>query len=120
MAPTIHEYFTTLGCALLGKQPADGFLDASGNSIPRTNIGAVGMKTFGFVWSVAVLLLLVCNVFGAVHLSWCYNKYIGTPTSLSIFYGVLCFFFPMLYYPFYGVFLDPLCGIKKTNGKMNF
>ena len=109
----LHEYFTTLGYALLGNK-SEGFADVSGVSHA---VGTVGIKTFGFLWSIAVLILLLCNVFGAVHLSWCYNKYIGTPTSLSIFYGTLCFFFPMLYYPFYGVFLDPLCGVKK--GKNN-
>jgi hypothetical protein len=111
----IHEYFTNLGCALMGQtEKASGFADVSGGVVNA------GLQAFALVWTLGVLLLIVCNVVGAVHLSWCYNKYIGTPTSLSIVYGILCFFFPMLYYPFYGVFLDPLCNVKKANGRNAF
>jgi len=113
----VQEYFNTLGSALVGKN-LSGFADASGNTtIPASNVPVGVLGAFAFVWLIAIILLIICNLYGAVRLSWCYNTYIGTPPGLKVVYAVLCFFFPMFYYPFYGVFLDPLCGIKKNNGR---
>ena len=104
----VQEYFNNLGNALVG-YTQNGFVDSKTETIPANVLGA-----FTFVWFIGILLLIICNLYGAVSLSWCYNTYLGTSPGLKVVYAVLCFFFPMFYYPYYGVFLDPLCGIKKN------
>jgi len=104
----VQEYFNNLGNALIGST-TNGFADATPEAIPVNVLGA-----FTFLWVIGVVFLIICNLYGAVSLSWCYNTYIGTSPALKVVYAVLCFFFPMFYYPYYGVFLDPLCGIKKN------
>lgn len=113
----LKEYFTNLGHALIGSSMT-GFLDASGSTLGETTVYSVGyldsLAIFAFLWLVLGIFLIVCNLYGAVRLSWCYNTYLGTSPGLKVVYAVLCFFFPVFYYPFYGVFLDPLCGITKN------
>jgi hypothetical protein len=113
----LQEYFNNLGNALVGKN-VSGFADSSGATI-STNIPVGALEAFAVVWFIGIILLLLCNLYGAVRLSWCYNTYIGTPPGLKVVYAALCFFFPVFYYPFYGVFLDPLCGLKKNNNGRN-
>jgi hypothetical protein len=115
----LQEYFNNLGNALVGKN-VSGFVDASGETIstPAANVPVGVLGAFAFVWLIGIALLVICNLYGAVRLSWCYNTYLGTSPGLKVVYAILCFFFPVFYYPFYGVFLDPLCGIKKNiNGR---
>ena len=113
----LKEYFNNLGHALIGSSMT-GFVDVSGSTLGQPTVYSVAyveyLAIFAFVWFACVILLVVCNLYGAVRLSWCYNTYLGTSPGLKVVYAVLCFFFPVFYYPFYGVFLDPLCGITKN------
>ena len=62
---------------------------------------------------IVLVIILAISIFyigGAISLSVNYNNYVGTSTGLRIVYGILVFFFPSLYYPFYAWFLSPVKG----------
>lgn len=46
---------------------------------------------------------------GAARLSYCYQMNTNPTASLFYLYVVLAFVFSPVYYPFYGIFLNPLC-----------
>ena len=56
------------------------------------------------------LLLMIVVSFGAAKLSYCYNIYMGSSEGVAFLWSILSFFFSGFYYPFYALFLDPLCG----------
>jgi hypothetical protein len=57
---------------------------------------------------VALLLMIIVS-FGAAKLSYCYNIHMGSSEGVAFLWSLLSFFFSGFYYPFYGLFLDPLC-----------
>lgn len=62
-----------------------------------------------------VLAISIFYIGGAVVLSVNYNNYVGTSSGLRIVYGILVFFFPSFYYPFYAWFLNPVKGTRLRN-----
>jgi hypothetical protein len=72
------------------------------------------MTTVNVIYILVMLLLLLITAIGAFRLSWCYNMYVGNGQGISIFYGILAFLFNGFYYPFYALFLNPVCGMKKA------
>jgi len=46
---------------------------------------------------------------GAARLSYCYQMNTNPTATLFYLYVVLAFVFSPVYYPFYGIFLNPLC-----------
>ena len=70
---------------------------------------ALGM---GIVTIVIILIIAFFVCYGAARLSWCYNTFYGASGAEKTIYSLLCFFFPYYYYPFYALFLDPICGRK--------
>jgi hypothetical protein len=100
---TWNQYGMNIVYAIRGEEH---FIDAS---------GAIGMPTgFGmfFILLTFIIAFLVC--YGAARLSWCYNTFYGESTTIKVIFSILCFFFPQLYYPFYALFLDPICGRVKN------
>jgi hypothetical protein len=67
----------------------------------------------GLIYSLFILLLLAIPAFGAARLSYCYNMFVGNSTTLAVIYSILCFFFPAIYYPFYALFLNPVCAMQR-------
>ena len=64
------------------------------------------------------LLLMIVVSFGAAKLSYCYNIYMGSSEGVAFLWSLLSFFFSGFYYPFYALFLDPLCeetSVSKVN-----
>jgi hypothetical protein len=64
------------------------------------------------------LLLMIIVSFGAAKLSYCYNIYMGSSEGVAFLWSLLSFFFSGFYYPFYALFLDPLCeetSVSKVN-----
>lgn len=51
------------------------------------------------------IVLIFASMYGASHLSWCYNKSIGASDGTAMMWALLCFFFSGFYYPFYAIFL---------------
>jgi hypothetical protein len=46
---------------------------------------------------------------GAARLSYCYQMNTNPTSNLFYWYVVLAFIFSPVYYPVYGIFLNPLC-----------
>lgn len=100
----IGQYFLRILKALLG-------YEAFTNS-GEMNTGAVA--GIGFVIFLG-LLFAIANAVGAAYQSYCYNIYIGNTSGVAVVYAILCSFFPHFYYPFYALFLNPLCLMKPKN-----
>lgn len=71
---------------------------------------------FGVIAVILTFIVAFFVCYGAARLSWCYNTFYGEPTGTKIIFSTLCFFFPNLYYPFYSLFLDPVCGRTAQRG----
>ena len=103
---TWNQYGMNIVHAIRGDEP---FTDGS---------GATGMPMgFGMSFFMSIILIFVFAFFfcyGAARLSWCYNTFNGGSSATKMIYSLLCFFFPNFYYPFYALFLDPVCGRVKN------
>jgi len=67
--------------------------------------------------SILLFTFIVFYGYGAANLSYCYNKRLGRSDSESFMWAVLAYIFNGVYYPYYGVFLNPLCSMIKTGGR---
>ena len=100
----IGQYFLAILKAILGYE---GFADSS-------QINKEAIASVGFIILLG-MLFAIANAFGAAYQSYCYNIYIGNTSGVAVVYSILCFFFPHFYYPFYALFLNPLCLMKPKN-----
>jgi hypothetical protein len=55
--------------------------------------------------------------YGAANLSYCYNKTIGKTDSEALLWAITAYFFSGIYYPYYGVFLNPTCSGSRVGGR---
>jgi len=101
---TWKQYALNIIHAVRGEEKFTG----TSTTVVETELG------FGILVIIFVLIigLLVC--YGAARLSWCYGTYNGDSTTSKVIFSVLCFFFPNFYYPFYALFLNPVCGRTKN------
>lgn len=51
---------------------------------------------------------------GAARLSYCYQMNTNPSSYMFYMYILLAFVFSPMYYPFYGIFLNPLCSVQKN------
>ena len=102
-------YVNNVAGALVGKQ--EGFYDASGVPIDYAIIGRNIL-----IILVLVFIFLIANCYGAARLSWCYNTFYGTGEAEKLLWAILCFFYSGFYFPFYAIFLDPVCGRVAQRG----
>ena len=105
--------FKMVTSAVLPRQVA-GFVDAAAEK--TVAVGGMG---------VMILLILYFGVlfacaFGASKLSYCYNIYIGNSATTAFFYSILAFFFAGVYYPFYGLFLNPFCSLPRYRTNLQY
>ena len=109
-AVTVHKGVGTI----IGSK--DGFQDTP-------IVSGKGPVTFAvtsaIVFMIASLVFAILTSYGAARLSYCYNKYTGATDTMALFFAVLCFFFSFLYYPYYAVFLSPLCSLNKNGASMS-
>lgn len=109
---TAVRYGRQLGNTLLG---VEGFTeDSSGNVVVNKNAIAGAMGLIG-LYILVMMLVGLLVAFGAARQSYCYNIYIGNTEGVAILFAILCFFFPHFYYPFYALFLNPVCDLGKKN-----
>lgn len=54
------------------------------------------------------MIFIIAFSVGAAILSYNYNCFIGTSSSLTVVYAILAFLFSSVYYPYYAIFLDPV------------
>jgi len=88
--------------------------DSSGTKIHTAALAPLGAPAV--VISIIGIMLTFIIAFGAARQSYCYNKFMGSSEIATFFFAILCFFFPHFYYPFYAVFLNPLCNLKINKG----
>ena len=104
------DYLTNIGHALLNRK--ENFNDASSDS-------DISRQSFAII----VLIILIYGIvaflmmYGAARLSYCYNIYYGADSGTALGFAILSGIFSTIYYPFYGVFLNPLCNLQKTGGR---
>lgn len=101
---TWKQYALNIIHAVKGEEKFTG----TSTTVVETELG------FGIVVIILVLIIALLVCYGAARLSWCYNTFYGESTSAKVIFSVLCFCFPNFYYPFYALFLDPVCGRTKN------
>ena len=76
-----------------------------------------------FLAGISAILFILLNVvfvimfsYGAARLSYCYNKYTGATDGTAFFFAIICFLFSSFYYPYYAIFLSPICTLSKVAG----
>jgi len=67
------------------------------------------MNVLYAVGIIGIIVTLIAAA-GAARLSLCYNSYLGTTgRRTTLVYAALAFIFFPLYYPYYGLMLNPIC-----------
>lgn len=110
--PSLHDfglYSNNVLGAIVGK--TEGFYDDKKETTSYAMMGAyAGLVALG------ILIMIFANLYGAARLSWCYNTFYGASGGEKFIWSFLCFCFSGLYYPFYAIFLDPVCGRVAQKG----
>jgi hypothetical protein len=101
------DYIKGLVNAALGKG-SEGFTD----STTPQSLGAAIQNLYS---SLPILLILHTTMLivygtGAARLSYCYQMSTNASSPLFYLYIVLAFIFSPMYYPYYGIVLNPVCG----------
>ena len=110
------HYGNNLLGALMGTP--EGFYDASGTSMKSVDLGLLGFISLLF-FLINLVIVILC-LYGAAKLSWCHNTFYGMSEGEKILWSILCFFFAGFYYPYYSLFLNPVCGrVAQRGGKKN-
>ena len=102
----------------LGKKVLN-FKEKFQDSNPPVVTGTVPVAFAGTAALLFILFWIVFGIltaYGAAKLSYCYNKHIGSDDGTAFLFSILCFCFSGFYYPYYGVFLNPLCSLSKITG----
>ena len=112
--PAVAEMINKVKMALLGgKEPFVTQTQGTTHVNTASIAEAGGMLMF---YSTILMIFVILFCYGAARTSYCYNIAIGNGVDIALLYSVICFFFPNLYYPYYALFLNPLC-ISKGRGK---
>ena len=108
IASELSTYAAKLSNAIQAKE------QFAADAVPVTNnpLAAAGLM----LYILFAIILFVLYAYGAARLSYCYNIYLGTDSGSAFFWSVLSFLFAGYYYPIYGVFLNPMCEMKKQLG----
>ena len=86
----------------MGKQPEKKEMSTP----PVVNTIMNVLYAIGIIGIIVVLIAAA----GAARLSLCYNSYLGTTgRRTTLAYAALAFVFFPLYYPYYGLCLNPIC-----------
>ena len=95
---------------------SEGF---TGSSTPPILTGELPIFLIGLsaiLFSLFSFLFLIVFCYGSARLSYCYNKYTGVPDGTATLFAILCFVFSPVYYPYYAIFLSPICTLNKVSG----
>ena len=103
MSAAVTQYLVNVANAVTGNTKEE-------EKFTTENAGTAVMMSF-----LLTLFILFMVNFGAARLSYCYNVYTGNPGS-ALAWSVLAFFFSGIYYPFYALFLNPLCSVAPLMG----
>ncbi len=112
MFKRLEMYLLNLWDALLGREKRRHEYFVTSDGIPvASNTSAAGAIAAFAVSSLFITVISFLSAYGAAKLSYCYNVSIGNADS-AFLWSLLAFFFCSLYYPYYGLFLNPLCAVK--------
>jgi len=100
------EYFSRMLAKkeTFAEEPSADTTTSTTTTLP---MGALGTGVLGL--SVLIVFISFIAAVGAARLSYCYNLSVGNGSSTALMFAVICFIFPSLYYPYYALFLNPLC-----------
>jgi len=100
------EYFSRMLAKkeMFAEEPSADTTTSTTTTLP---MGAIGTGILGL--SILIVVVSFIAAFGAARLSYCYNLSVGNGSSTALMFAVICFIFPSLYYPYYALFLNPLC-----------
>lgn len=121
---TVLQYLTNVGHAILNRK--ENFDNRAANTSTATNTNTDNTIDASLAsQSLAVVILVVIiffvltflNMYGAGRLSYCYNRYYGADDGVAWLWAILSAIFSCIYYPIYGIFLNPLCNLQKTGGR---
>jgi hypothetical protein len=99
------NYVNNVWDALTGKK-TEKF---QSHKTPKPYISVVFLISFCFS-----MLFYLAYGYGAANLSFCLNKSLGRTDVEALGWAVLAFVFNGFYYPYYGIFLNPVCAIKRN------
>ena len=101
-----------------------GMLNKVSGFVAAPTATPLGGAVVGGVFFIIIICIIYgfLIAYGAANLSYCYNLSLGNGSDVAFFYSVICFFFPTFYYPYYSLFLNPLCASASAQygGKKNF
>jgi hypothetical protein len=103
------DYINGLVNASLGRG-AEGFTDAS-SPVPILSSVKTLYSSIPILLIIHLTAMIVYGL-GAARLSYCYQMSTNPTATLFYVYILLAFMFSPVYYPFYGIVLNPLC-LKK-------
>ena len=118
------QYLTNIGHAVLNRK--EYFDSGPATTTTPTNTTTTTMASASVAQqSLAIVLLviimyvvvIILMMYGAARLSYCYNIYYGESSGTALLFSILAAFFSGIYYPFYAIFLNPLCNLQKTGGR---
>lgn len=100
------DYIKGIINAALGKG-SEGFTDAT---TPQSFFGAIQhlYSSLPILFILHTTMLIVYGM-GAARLSYCYQMSTNASSPLFYLYVVLAFIFSPVYYPYYGIVLNPVC-----------
>jgi len=118
------QYLTNIGHAVLNRKEyfdsGPATTTTPTNTTNSTTDGAIIAKqSLAIVVLVIIMyiIIVVLMMYGAARLSYCYNTYYGADSGTALLFSILSAIFSSIYYPFYGIFLNPLCNLQKTGGR---
>ena len=108
----VGNYANNLIGSVVGS--GEGFYDSSTDDKSNGSFATLGAY---FIFGVLFIVIMIfANLYGAARLSWCYNTFYGVSSGEKFIWSFLCFIFSGFYYPFYAIFLDPVCGRVAQRG----
>jgi TRAP-type mannitol/chloroaromatic compound transport system permease small subunit len=70
--------------------------------------------TGAIIFLIFFIFFMFAYAYGAAKLSWHYNMFIGNGSGSAYFWSIVCFFFSGFYYPFYGLFINPIASMRRN------
>lgn len=118
------QYLTNIGHAILNRKehfdsgPATT-TTSTNTSTTTTAAASIAQQSLAIVILSIIIyvIIVILMMYGAARLSYCYNMYYGADSGTALLFSILSAIFSGVYYPFYAIFLNPLCSLQKTVGR---
>jgi hypothetical protein len=120
---TWRQYLTNIGHAVLNRKEyfdsGPATTSTSTNTSTTTTVAdSIAKQSLAIVILVIMIyvIIIILMMYGAARLSYCYNTYYGADSGTALLFSILSAIFSGLYYPFYAIFLNPLCSLQRAVG----